>query len=69
MDETKIMGRLQMMGAISSGISVAGTWLAAAFVMLKVFGVIDWPWVWVVAPFWGGLLLFVLTVVGVVARR
>lgn len=31
------------------------------FVTLKLTGHIDWSWVWVLAPFWGGfLLLFAL---------
>ena len=28
------------------------------FVTLKLTGVIDWSWVWVLCPFWGPLALF-----------
>lgn len=35
----------------SSGISIAGL-LGVAFVILKLCNVIDWPWLWVLAPFW-----------------
>lgn len=33
------------------GVSVAGL-LGVLFVALKLTGVIAWPWVWVLAPFW-----------------
>ena len=29
-----------------------GTILTIIFVVLKLVGVIDWAWVWVLAPFW-----------------
>lgn len=29
-----------------------GTVLTIIFVVLKLVGVIDWSWVWVLAPFW-----------------
>ena len=28
------------------------TLLTVAFIVLKLTGVIDWDWVWVLAPFW-----------------
>lgn len=34
------------------GIGVSGL-LGVAFVILKLCHVIDWPWIWVTAPFWG----------------
>lgn len=34
-----------------SGVSVAGL-LGVAFIVLKLCGVIDWSWLWVLAPFW-----------------
>ncbi|MCU9947531.1 hypothetical protein [Pseudomonas sp. PDM13] len=37
----------------SEGIGVVGL-LGVAFVILKLFGVIDWSWWWVTAPFWIG---------------
>lgn len=49
------------------GVGVAGL-LGVAFVILKLCGVIDWPWIWVLAPFWVGLVvvLGVLLIAGVV---
>jgi len=43
----------------SSGIGVAGL-LGVAFVVLKLTGVIDWDWIWVLAPFWIGLAIALL---------
>lgn len=28
------------------------TLLTVAFIVLKLTGVVDWPWIWVLAPFW-----------------
>ena len=38
----------------SSGSSGGIFWtlLAVAFILLKVTHLIDWPWVWVLAPIW-----------------
>lgn len=49
------------------GIGVAGL-LGVAFIILKLCGVIGWPWIWVLAPFWIGIafVLCFLLVVGVV---
>ena len=49
------------------GIGVTGL-LGVAFVILKLCHVIDWPWIWVLAPFWIGIVLAVsaLLVFGVV---
>lgn len=33
------------------GIGVSGL-LGVAFVILKLCHVIEWPWIWVLAPFW-----------------
>ena len=35
----------------SGGIGVVGL-LGVAFVVLKLLGKIDWPWLWVLSPFW-----------------
>jgi len=42
----------------SGGISVLGL-LGVLFVALKLTGYIDWHWIWVTAPFWGGFALIV----------
>lgn len=41
------------------GIGLAG-WLGILFITLKLCGVISWPWIWVLAPFWIGLVLGLL---------
>jgi len=48
----------------SSGIGFAGL-LTVAFVVLKLCGVINWPWVWVLSPIWISFSLF-LTIVAIV---
>lgn len=45
------------------GVSIVGL-LGVAFVVLKLCGVIDWPWLWVLAPFWLGLAI--VLVLGVI---
>lgn len=40
-----------------------GSVLGVVFIVLKLVGVIDWPWIWVLAPFW---ISFILGVVGIV---
>lgn len=50
----------------SGGISGLGL-LGVAFVVLKLCHVIDWSWWWVTLPFWGGLALFLLIVLGAIA--
>jgi hypothetical protein len=47
----------------SAGISTTGL-LGVLFVGLKLTGVINWPWVWVLSPFWipVAILLAVLLV-------
>lgn len=40
--------------------------LTIVFVTLKLIGVIDWTWVWVLAPLWGGFMLFFMMVFGLI---
>lgn len=47
----------------SSGVSALGL-LGVLFVGLKLTGYIDWSWWWVTAPFWGGLAVVGVVVVG-----
>ena len=51
-----------------NGIGFCGA-LTIAFIVLKLCGVIDWSWVWVLAPMWiaWGLILTVLGIVCLVA--
>lgn len=38
------------------GLSLS-TVLTLIFIVLKLIGVIDWSWVWVLAPFWIGAII------------
>ena len=42
-----------------NGISLGGI-LGVAFVVLKLCGVINWSWVWVLSPFWIGLAISII---------
>ena len=52
----------------SGGIGFTGL-LTVAFVVLKLCGVIDWSWVWVLAPIWGtfALILAILVLAVIIA--
>ena len=53
----------------SGGIGFTGL-LTLLFIGLKLAGVIDWPWLWVLSPLWiGAILLFVLATIIVMAKR
>lgn len=39
-------------------------WLALLLIGLKLGGVIDWSWVWILSPLWGPWTV-ILTVIGV----
>lgn len=44
-----------------------GGLLLVIFIVLKLAGVVTWPWIWVLSPLWiVGLLLFITFLVGVV---
>ena len=49
----------------SGGIGFFGL-LGITFIILKLCGVIAWPWIWVLAPIWGGLILAVALVLGII---
>ena len=48
--------------AANGGMSLCGI-LTTIFVVLKLIGVIDWPWVWVLAPFWISLILGIIGII------
>lgn len=48
---------------ITGGGLSASTVLGIVFVVLKLVGVINWAWVWVLAPFWISLALSVLLII------
>ena len=52
----------------SGGIGATGL-LGIAFIVLKLCGVIDWPWWWVLSPYWitFGVALLVLLITLVIA--
>lgn len=50
----------------SNGVGFAGL-LTIVFIVLKLCGVIDWSWVWVLAPIWISLCLGLLFIIGFVA--
>lgn len=43
----------------SDGIGVSGL-MGVMFIGLKIAGIIHWPWVWVLSPFWIPLALVVI---------
>lgn len=45
--------------ASGGGLGLASV-LTAVFVVLKLVGVIDWKWIWVLSPLWIDLILTVL---------
>jgi hypothetical protein len=49
----------------SSGIGFFGL-LGVAFIVLKLCHVIDWKWVWILFPLWGGLALAILIILIVI---
>lgn len=54
---------MTMSSGNESGIGIIDIF-GVVFVVLKLVGVIEWRWVWVLSPFWGGLILdLVLTAV------
>ena len=43
----------------SGGIGVLGL-LGIVFVTLKLCGIINWPWIYVTLPFWGGFAILIV---------
>lgn len=54
----------------SSGIGICGV-LTIVFIVLKLVGVINWSWLWVLCPLWIDILLtvIVLVVLAVLGNR
>ena len=55
----------------TQGISLT-TLLLVLFIALKLTGVIDWPWIWVLSPLWIPLVivfgvLLVIAIIGLIA--
>ena len=49
----------------SKGIGFVGL-LTIAFIVLKLVGVINWSWLWVLSPIWISIILYVLIVVVII---
>lgn len=49
----------------NSGIRICGV-LTIVFVVLKLVGVINWSWLWVLCPLWINLLLTIIVAVIIV---
>lgn len=45
----------------STGVGVTGL-LQVAFIVLKLCGVINWRWIWVLAPTWISLIVVVIII-------
>ncbi len=56
------MGNSNDSKSSSSGIGFISL-LAVAFIVLKLCKVINWPWIWVLSPIWGGIILWVIVFV------
>lgn len=50
--------------ASGGGLGLASV-LTVVFVVLKLVGVIDWKWIWVLSPLWIDLILTLLLIVGI----
>ena len=52
----------------SGGVGIS-TVLTIIFVVLKLVGVINWSWVWVLSPTWISLaLLLLLVIIGIICK-
>jgi hypothetical protein len=53
---------------VRSGIGFSGV-LTIVFIVLKLIGIIEWSWVWVLAPLWmsWAIGLGVLLIIGIIA--
>ena len=53
------MGRGEDVKVSSGGVGFGGLF-TIVFIVLKLIGKIDWPWVWVLCPLWGSIVLTLL---------
>lgn len=37
--------------------------IGVVFIVLKLCKVINWPWIWVLAPLWGGFIFIILIII------
>ena len=50
---------------VSGGIGFAGL-LTRVFIVLKLLGVINWSWLWVLAPLWISVIIGFIIFIGVI---
>lgn len=54
---------------VNGGIGFTGL-LQVAFIVLKLIGIINWSWVWVLSPTWISIILVVLVImVAIIVTR
>lgn len=54
-------------GGTGGGVGVTGL-LQVAFIVLKLCKIIDWAWVWVLAPTWITILIVIVVTVLIIFR-
>lgn len=47
---------------VNGGIGFTGL-LQVAFIVLKLMGVINWSWIWVLSPTWIDIILIILAII------
>ena len=50
----------------NNGSTSSATLLQITFIVLKLCGVINWPWVWVLSPLWIGTIIAIICIVVIV---
>jgi hypothetical protein len=57
-------------GSNGGSVGISGTSaLQIAFIVLKLCGVINWSWIWVLSPIWISFILVVIYIVIMIAIR
>lgn len=54
-------------GRAVGGMTLSGT-LTVIFIVLKLVGVIRWPWLWVLAPTWAPTAIFAIALIWAVHK-
>lgn len=49
----------------SSGLGFTGA-LQIVFIILKLLGKIEWSWLWVLAPTWISIIIYIVIIIGLV---
>ena len=57
-----IMKGAEMRDNDSGGVGITSV-LTIVFIVLKVVGVIDWSWIWVLSPLWINIILTLIIIV------